>query len=77
MDSGWAGLILLYAGKFSDALLWVVRSHAEMEMSLNSVERVEEYSQITQEPAGVVANYRPPALVCTFLLNIASYIYIY
>ncbi|ORY50925.1 hypothetical protein BCR33DRAFT_712882 [Rhizoclosmatium globosum] len=60
ISKGWAGIILLYAGKFSDALVWIVRMHAEMEMSLDSVERVVEYSEVTQEPARVNPAYRPP-----------------
>ncbi|KAJ3403600.1 hypothetical protein HDV05_007743 [Chytridiales sp. JEL 0842] len=61
VSPGWAGLILLYANQFSDAILWLVRSHAEMEMGMNAVERTIEYSNIPQEPAGVVESYRPPA----------------
>ncbi|KAI9345604.1 P-loop containing nucleoside triphosphate hydrolase protein [Obelidium mucronatum] len=60
ITKGWAGIILLYAGKFSDALVWVVRMHAEMEMALDSVERVVEYSEVEQEPPRVNPNYRPP-----------------
>ncbi|KAJ1565088.1 hypothetical protein HK405_013179 [Cladochytrium tenue] len=56
---GWAGLILLYATQLSDALLWIVRTHAEMEMSMNSVERCVEYSEVEQEPAAIVEGARP------------------
>jgi ABC-type multidrug transport system fused ATPase/permease subunit len=66
---GWAGLILLYANQFSDALLWIVRAHAEQEMGMNSVERTIEYSEIAQEPPGVVENYRPPSQVVTLYVN--------
>ncbi|KAJ3197071.1 hypothetical protein HK101_006256 [Irineochytrium annulatum] len=59
LNPGWAGVILLYAGQFNDALLWLIRMHAEMEMSMNSVERCMEYSAIEQEPAAVVPAYRP------------------
>ncbi|KAI9334017.1 hypothetical protein BDR26DRAFT_867646 [Obelidium mucronatum] len=61
VNAGWAALTLLYAGQFSEALLWVVRMHADMEMSLNSVERCREYMDIEQEPARIVENYRPAA----------------
>ncbi|KAI9354106.1 P-loop containing nucleoside triphosphate hydrolase protein [Zopfochytrium polystomum] len=56
---GWAGVTLLYATLFSDALLWLVRSHADMEMALNSVERCNEYSKLEQEPPRIVDDYRP------------------
>ncbi|KAJ3212518.1 hypothetical protein HDU82_000940 [Entophlyctis luteolus] len=49
VSAGWAALTLLYAGQFSEALLWVVRMHADMEMSLNSVERCQEYIDLEQE----------------------------
>ncbi|KAJ1555981.1 hypothetical protein HK405_009435, partial [Cladochytrium tenue] len=56
---GWAGLILLYATQLSDALQWIIRTHAEMEMSMNSVERCVEYSEVEQEPAAIVEGARP------------------
>ncbi|KAI8838753.1 hypothetical protein BJ741DRAFT_600512 [Chytriomyces cf. hyalinus JEL632] len=59
VSKGWSGIILLYAGKFSDALVWLVRMHAEMEMALDSVERCVEYSQVEQEPPRVNTAYRP------------------
>jgi ABC-type multidrug transport system fused ATPase/permease subunit len=59
ISPGWAGLILLYSSQFSEALLWVIRTHADMEMSLNSVERCIEYSEVEQEPARIVDHYRP------------------
>ncbi|KAJ3130715.1 hypothetical protein HK100_007633 [Physocladia obscura] len=61
VGAGWAALTLTYAGQFSEALLWVVRMHADMEMSLNSVERCREYMDIEQEPARIVEDYRPSA----------------
>ncbi|KAJ3286409.1 hypothetical protein HDU79_006491 [Rhizoclosmatium sp. JEL0117] len=61
VNAGWAALTLLYAGQFSEALLWIVRMHADMEMSMNSVERCREYMDIEQEPARVVEGYRPSA----------------
>ncbi|KAJ1562525.1 hypothetical protein HK405_011074 [Cladochytrium tenue] len=61
ISPGWAGITILYATQFSDALLWLVRSQAEMEMSLNAVERCNEYSVLEQEPARVVDDYRPGA----------------
>ncbi|KAJ3042390.1 hypothetical protein HDV00_007346 [Rhizophlyctis rosea] len=60
LDAGWAGLVLTYALNFSDALLWIVRQHAEVEMNMNSVERIREYTTLEQEPPAVVESRRPP-----------------
>eukprot|EP00842_Homolaphlyctis_polyrhiza_P006001 jgi/Hompol1/6401/HPOL_000857-RA len=35
-SSGWAALTLTYALNFTDAVMWTVRFHAEMELSMNS-----------------------------------------
>ncbi|TPX33242.1 hypothetical protein SmJEL517_g03868 [Synchytrium microbalum] len=57
-DPGLAGLVLMYALSITDALLWITRNHAWMEMCLNSVERVVDYTTIPQEPSG---GDKPPA----------------
>ncbi|KAJ3274555.1 hypothetical protein HDU76_010700, partial [Blyttiomyces sp. JEL0837] len=59
ISAGFAGIILLYSSQFSESLLWAVRQHADMEMSMNSVERCQEYFLIEQEPARIVEDYRP------------------
>ncbi|KAJ3202160.1 hypothetical protein HDU67_000756, partial [Dinochytrium kinnereticum] len=59
INPAWAGLILRYAAQFADAILWVIRSHAEMEMAMNSVERCEEYSSIEQEPLERIEAFKP------------------
>jgi ABC-type multidrug transport system fused ATPase/permease subunit len=40
---------------------WLSRFWGDLEMSMNSVERVEEYLDIPQEPAAVISSNRPPA----------------
>jgi len=64
IEAGWAGMVLTYSLEFTDALLWIVRSHAEMEMNMNCVERVQEYSEIEQEADAVIPDSRPPKDVC-------------
>lgn len=59
LGPGWAGLLMTYALDFTQALLWTVRLHAEMEMSLNSVERVNEYTTIEQEPPAHIQETAP------------------
>lgn len=59
ITAGNAGITLSYALALSDALLWLVRMHAIMEMEMNSVERVDEYMTIEQEFDSVVETCRP------------------
>jgi ABC-type multidrug transport system fused ATPase/permease subunit len=68
LGPGWAGLVLTYALDFTQALLWTVRMHAEMEMALNSVERVAEYSAIEQEPAAHIEETKPKGEVYVHFL---------
>ncbi|CAI4045596.1 hypothetical protein SKDZ_12G0130 [Saccharomyces kudriavzevii ZP591] len=50
IDSGMAGISLTYAISFTEGALWLVRLYSEVEMNMNSVERVKEYMKIEQEP---------------------------
>ncbi|CCF60626.1 hypothetical protein KAFR_0L00190 [Kazachstania africana CBS 2517] len=50
IDSGMAGISLTYAISFTEGALWLVRFYSEVEMNMNSVERVHEYMTIEQEP---------------------------
>ena len=52
VDSGTAGIVLLYSLTFTENLTWVARTHADCQMNLNSVERIKEYSDIEQEAYG-------------------------
>ncbi|KAJ3014849.1 UNVERIFIED_CONTAM: hypothetical protein HDU68_000103 [Siphonaria sp. JEL0065] len=54
VDPGWAGLVLNYAGMFTDVLTWLVRNSAQMEMTMTSVERLQEYTFLEQERPSVV-----------------------
>eukprot|EP01135_Chromosphaera_perkinsii_P005378 Nk52_evm59s343 gene=Nk52_evmTU59s343 len=58
IDAGQAGLSLTYALQMTNIINWLVRTIAEVEMALNSVERVMEYAQdIPQErPAHIPQN---------------------
>ncbi|ODQ79563.1 hypothetical protein BABINDRAFT_37368 [Babjeviella inositovora NRRL Y-12698] len=61
IDAGLAGLSLSYAIAFSDSALWIVRLYAIVEMNMNSVERLQEYLEIEQEPAERIPENAPPA----------------
>lgn len=60
IDAGLAGLSLSFAMNFSVYVWRTVRLYANMEMSMNSVERVIEYLDIDKEADSIVASSRPP-----------------
>lgn len=61
IDAGLAGLSLSYAIAFSESALWIVRLYANVEMNMNSVERLQEYLDVEQEPAYEITETEPPA----------------
>lgn len=50
IDSGMAGISLTYAITFTEGALWLVRLYSNVEMNMNSVERLKEYMAVEQEP---------------------------
>lgn len=61
IDAGLAGISLSYAIAFNESALWVVRLYANVEMTMNSVERLKEYLDIEEEPAEYLPENEPPA----------------
>ncbi|CAO3665762.1 unnamed protein product [Umbelopsis ramanniana] len=61
MDAGLAGLALSWALQFVPQVNWLVRNYTQVEMDLNSVERVQEYLELEQEPPTIITNSRPSA----------------
>jgi len=61
IDAGLAGISLSYAIAFNESALWVVRLYANVEMTMNSVERLKEYLDIEEEPAEYLPGREPPA----------------
>lgn len=61
IDAGLAGLSLSYAIAFSESALWIVRLYANVEMNMNSVERLQEYLEVEQEPPYEIPETEPPA----------------
>lgn len=59
IDAGLAGLSLSYAISFSEAALWIVRLYANIEMNMNSVERLQEYEAVDQEPPAEIPETKP------------------
>ncbi|KAI5288946.1 hypothetical protein KEM52_000971 [Ascosphaera acerosa] len=60
IDAGAAGLALTYAVSFTENVLWFVRMYAELQQSMNSMERVEEYIEVEQEAPALIPDSRPP-----------------
>ena len=54
-------MAILSAQSFVMACYWTSRFWGQLEMDFNSVERVEEYLEIPQEPPATVTNRKPPA----------------
>lgn len=55
IDAGLAGISLTYAISFTESALWLVRMYSNVEMCMNSVERLKEYTDIEQEPLNLEA----------------------
>lgn len=60
IDSGLAGLSLSYALTFTEVTLWSVRIYAELELQGNSLERVQEYTEVEPEAEPIIEDNRPP-----------------
>lgn len=61
IDAGLAGLSLSYAISFSESALWIVRLYANIEMNMNSVERLQEYLDVEEEPPAEIEETKPAA----------------
>ncbi|KAF9258421.1 P-loop containing nucleoside triphosphate hydrolase protein [Marasmius fiardii PR-910] len=59
--AGIAGLCISSALSFTNAVYWACRYWTNLELDLNSVERVIEYLEVPQEPPAVIESNRPPA----------------
>lgn len=59
IDAGLAGLSLSYAIAFSENALWIVRLYSNIEMNMNSVERLQEFLVVDQEPPAHIPETEP------------------
>ncbi|KAH8827185.1 multidrug resistance-associated ABC transporter [Flagelloscypha sp. PMI_526] len=59
--AGLAGVCITSAMSFSYSIYWACRFYTELEMGLNSVERIAEYLELPQEPPAIIDSSRPPA----------------
>ncbi|KAG9119646.1 hypothetical protein FRC07_005246, partial [Ceratobasidium sp. 392] len=60
-EAGLAGIVIVQAQQYVRGLYWGLRFWTELEQSLNSVERVQEYLDLPSEPPAVIETSRPPA----------------
>ena len=60
IDSGLAGISLSFASSFAVSALWLLRSYADVEININSVERVQEYIKDIKEESAVETEFDPP-----------------
>ncbi|KAL3231384.1 ATP-dependent bile acid permease [Nakaseomyces bracarensis] len=49
IDAGLAGISLTYAISFTEAAAWLVREYSDLDMNMNSVDRIQEYMKVEQE----------------------------
>lgn len=61
ISSGWAGITITSAMQFTLSVYWTCRLATQLELDLNSVERVVEYLDLPQEPPSVIKGKEPPA----------------
>ena len=59
IDAGLAGLALSYSLTVTRHFIWIVRQYAMYEMNCNSIERVQEYLDVEQEPPSQIEATRP------------------
>ncbi|KAJ1301639.1 hypothetical protein OPQ81_008884 [Rhizoctonia solani] len=60
-SAGLAGIVIVQAQAYVRGLYWGLRFWTELEQSLNSVERVQEYLDLPSEPPAIIDSNRPPA----------------
>ncbi|KEP50340.1 multidrug resistance-associated ABC transporter [Rhizoctonia solani 123E] len=60
-SAGLAGIVIVQAQAYVRGLYWGLRFWTELEQSLNSVERVQEYLDLPSEPPAIIESSRPPA----------------
>ncbi|KAF7297333.1 ABC bile acid [Mycena indigotica] len=60
-DAGLTGLAITSALNITSSVFWTCYFWTQLELDLNSVERVSEYLELPQEPPAIIESSRPPA----------------
>jgi ABC-type multidrug transport system fused ATPase/permease subunit len=63
IDAGLAGIALTFSTSLLEYVYWLMRQSTTVDMYFESVERINEYLNMPQEPPGIVEGSRPPASV--------------
>jgi ABC-type multidrug transport system fused ATPase/permease subunit len=62
IEAGWAALVINYSLEFTDALLWAIRMHAEMEIGMNAGNENTNFSgknsRVCKYKTGTTSDYR-------------------
>ncbi|VEU24425.1 DEKNAAC105626 [Brettanomyces naardenensis] len=61
IDSGMAGISLSFAVSFNNAAVWLLRTYSNVEINMNSVERIQEYIEHTEQEPPAHSDHDPPA----------------
>ncbi|KAK3805989.1 MAG: hypothetical protein JOS17DRAFT_768002 [Linnemannia elongata] len=61
IEPGWAAMSMSYSLMFTLMVVWMIRIYADIQINLNSVERVVEYMDLEEEPPAIIEGSRPPA----------------
>ncbi|KAJ3370291.1 hypothetical protein HDU91_006344, partial [Kappamyces sp. JEL0680] len=60
LSAGWAGLAFGFATQITQMIKQAIQSYSYVEMAMNSVERVQEYSELPQEPYNIPRDETKP-----------------
>ncbi|KAH8916728.1 P-loop containing nucleoside triphosphate hydrolase protein [Atractiella rhizophila] len=61
VSAGFAALVITSAVELSDSTYGLLTSFSDLEVNMNSLQRIKELQDIPQEPAGIIEGRRPPA----------------
>ena len=60
-NAGYAGLALTSALNLTGLMNWLIRQTTQLEVSMNSIERITEYKKYDEEKAAIMEDQRPPS----------------
>ncbi|KAL1921756.1 uncharacterized protein VTP21DRAFT_10398 [Calcarisporiella thermophila] len=61
LDAGWAGMALSLVFTFTDTIMYLMLWVTNLEISMNTMERIQEYSELEPEAPPIVPESRPPS----------------
>ncbi|KAJ7886089.1 hypothetical protein B0H14DRAFT_2563419 [Mycena olivaceomarginata] len=70
-DAGLAGLTITATLTFSESVYWAYRFWTALELALDSVKRIIEYTDLPHQPPDLIESQRPPAYRPSSAANIS------